>query len=91
MTEQEIRAKAIELTIQAVSLMPEAGREQMINNGFRMSGNDTVTYPFIFHCHRFEKYIRAYPVFCVNENLDFFPITIYTKFMTSLAEKLLEI
>jgi hypothetical protein len=28
---------------------------------------------------------------CINENLDSFPIPIFTKFMTSLAGKLLEI
>jgi PleD family two-component response regulator len=57
MNDQEIRSKAIELTIQAISLISDDELDTMMK-GFKQSGNDTVTYPFIFHCRRFEKYIR---------------------------------
>jgi len=59
MNDQEIRAKALELTIQAISLMPENKRIEMMEDGFRKDGEDTITYPFIFHCNRFEEYIRT--------------------------------
>ena len=58
MTDQEIRAKALELTIQAMSLIPPERLNEMIEDGFKKDGEDTVTYPFIFHCDRIERYIR---------------------------------
>jgi len=59
MTDQEIRAKALELTIKAMSLMSAEAFKQMTVDGFEKSGEDSVTYPFIFHCDRFEEYIRT--------------------------------
>ncbi|MDR0496810.1 MAG: hypothetical protein LBH42_04275 [Treponema sp.] len=57
MTDQEIRAKALELTIKAWSFLSEDVKKHMID-GFKSNGDDTVTYPFVFHCRRFEEYIR---------------------------------
>jgi len=57
MTDQEIRAKALELTINAMALSVE-GFAKMLD-GFKQTGEDHITYPFIFHSERFEKYIRT--------------------------------
>ena len=57
MTDQEIRAKALELTISAMALSA-TGLSGMLD-AFKKSGEDHITYPFIYHSERFEKYIRS--------------------------------
>ena len=58
MTDQEIRAKALELTIKAFGFAAPESIKTMVE-GFKSSGDDHITYPFIYHCDRIEKYIRT--------------------------------